>query len=130
MKKILWLALACAGLAAAQSASYTWEVGAQVMPTSATNICSDRPGGAYPPCGPGLGQTLHLMQGVFVNTTAGALTLTITDNSANCSGVCSLFVASIGANTVYTVSFNGLRGNQGVKWNASGTGVHAWLAGN
>jgi hypothetical protein len=129
MKKFLLLALASAAFACAQSASYTWEVGAQALPTSATNICSDRAGGAYPPCYNA--RTLHLSSGEFVNTTAGALTITITDNSTNCSGsVCTLFAASIAANTTYTVSFSGLRANQGVLWQASGSGVVAWLAGN
>lgn len=133
MKKLLLLALAaalaCPRFSAAQSASYTWEVGAAAMPTSATNVCSDRPGAASPPCFNS--HTLHLMQGEFVNTTGGALTITITDNSTNCSGgVCTLFSASIAANTTYTVNFSGLRANAGVLWNASNTGVTAWLAGN
>jgi hypothetical protein len=130
MKKFLLLALASAALSFAQSGSYTWEVGAQIMPSTATNICSDRPGA--PPCGPGLGKTLHLARLVLVNTTVGVRTITITDNSTNCSaGVCKLFSATIPASPqTYIIDLGFIRANQGALWNADLTGVHAWLAGN
>ncbi len=128
MKKFLLLAFACVSLFA-QSASYTWEVGAQNMPAVATNPCSDAPG-TLPPCRNS--HTLHLMRLNLVNTTAGVRTITLTDNSTNCGGsVCSLFSATIPVSPQsYEIDLGGLRANQGVLWNADATGVHAWLAGN
>lgn len=126
MMKFLLLLAASAAALVAQTSTNTWEVGAQVLPTSAANICSDAN-----PAAPHCNRSLHLGQMTLVNTTSGAITVTLTDNSTNCGGsVCTLFSAAIAANTTYTVALGGARANGGALWSATATGVHAWLAGN
>lgn len=55
------------------------------------------------------------------NVTAGAVTVTISDRSANCnSAACQIWSAvSIAANTVYTVEFGGIFMESGFTWTAS-----------
>lgn len=129
MKLITFGALAClfvfACLGRAQETS-VWEVGMQALPASAANPCSDA-GGSSPRCG----KTLHLNSMVLVNPTAAAITVILADSSTNCGGSgCTLFYASVGAFTTYSVDLHGERATLGVFWSGSATGVQVWLAGN
>jgi len=58
---------------------------------------------------------------ILSNTTAGALTVTISDRSTSCnSGACQIWPAiSIAANTVYTVDLYGTFMQSGISWSAS-----------
>jgi hypothetical protein len=124
--RILAALLALCTLAPARAAEPTWEVGSRLLPTVATNPC-----GAGYSNSPACGMSLHLDSLVIVNTTGSAVTVTITDVAATCSAaVCNLFVASIAANTTYTVDLRGERANQGFLWSASASGVNAWIAGH
>ena len=74
--------------------------------------------------------TVRLDRARFVNTTAGALTITITDQGTNCSSsVCDVWkTISIAANTYYEVNFAGVPMVGGFKWSASNTGVNGWVS--
>jgi len=58
---------------------------------------------------------------VLSNTTAGALTVTISDRSTSCNGgACQIWPAiSIAANTVYTADLGGTFMQSGISWSAS-----------
>lgn len=97
----------------------------QPLPAVAANPCSDA--GVGPRCA----KTLHLNSLVLINTTAAAITAILTDGSTNCGGAaCTLFYASVGAFTTYSVDLHGERATLGVLWSGSATGVQVWLAGN
>ncbi len=85
------------------------------VPTSATAVVSTN---------------VRLDRAQFTNTTAGALTITITDQSTNCGGSpCDLFkTVSIAANTVYQIDFHGVPAPGGFKWSASNTGINGWVS--
>jgi hypothetical protein len=93
-----------------------WEVGLQFVPTTTAKLVT---------------QTVHVQQMTLVNTSGSAVTVTVSDLTTNCSSAaCSLFSASIPANTTYTVSLGGARAQSGVSWSASaGSAVVGWLKG-
>lgn len=93
-----------------------WEVGLTNVPSTATKV---------------VGQTVHVQQMTLVNTTGSAVTVTVADLSTNCnSATCTVFSASIPANTTYTVALGGVRANGGLTWVAStANAVSGWIRG-
>lgn len=93
-----------------------WEVGLTNVPAASTVVIS---------------QTVHVQQMTLVNTTGSAVTVTVQDLSTNCNGAaCTVFAASIAANTTYTVTLGGTKANGGVQWVAStANAVSGWMRG-
>ncbi len=114
MKKLLFLLVFAPAFILAQSPP--WEVGLTNVPAATTVVVS---------------QTVHVQQMTLVNTTGSAVTVTVLDRSTNCNGAaCTVFAASIAANTVYTVPLGGVRAQGGVTWVAStANAVSGWMRG-
>jgi hypothetical protein len=124
----LALALIAALALFGQTERPTWEVGSRILPTSAASPCGAGYFGS-----PACGATLHLDGLVLVNPTGSAVTVTVTDvaQTSGCgNGLCTLFSASIAANTTYTVDLRGERANQGFQWSATSSGVFGWINGH
>lgn len=70
---------------------------------------------------------------VLVNKTASAVTVTIKDQSTNCSGAaaCTLAPAvSVAANSVYSMPMLGMYAQGGLLWSASAANsIDVWVAG-
>ena len=85
----------------------------QTVPTNAADIAT---------------KDAMLWQIHVVNTTAGALTITMTDKQATARYI--LPAVSIAANTAYVVSWpEGLFCDDGINWVASGSGLQASIVG-
>lgn len=93
-----------------------WYVGTIALPSVATTVAV--------PTNANTGNTPTV---VFVdhinltNTSAGAVTVTVTDSSTNCNGTACVILSafSIGANSTSTMHFNGAPMSGGIKWSAS-----------
>jgi hypothetical protein len=64
------------------------------------------------------------------NTSAGALTCTVSDKQAGTPLNITPGAVSIAANTVYIFPYDGTWAPGGVRWVCSGTGVIGWLRGS
>ena len=94
-----------------------WQYGMTVVPITPVQI--------FP-------STTTLTKMYVANTTASAVTLTVTDRSAENSGSpCQIYPSvSVPANSVQVVDFGGVTANYGVIWFAStANALHAWLRG-
>jgi hypothetical protein len=94
-----------------------WQVGMVTLPSTATTVQPI---------------TTFLDKAWFSNTTGSDVTVTLVDNTTNCSGgPCQLWPGvDIPANTAQSVTFNGLVANGGFKWSASSANaIHGWIAG-
>ena len=99
------------------SSSSAWAIAGTVIPGSSTLVYS---------------QTTQVDSMVVANTSGSSISITLTDNSANCnSGVCQILPAvSIAANTTYTIALYGIVATGGVRWSATGTNAaHGWIRG-
>lgn len=87
-----------------------WSFGLTPLPSSSTPI---------------LTRNTKLVYGYFANSSASAVSVTVTDGSTENSGsACPVVPAiSIPANSIEVVTFNGVLCNGGVSWFASSAGV-------
>ena len=134
MKKLLLTLAACVALMAQTPSGYypatpyvSWYVGTTVVPSTATLVTIPKvPNGAPVP------KTIFVDMIVLANVSASAVTVSITDGSANCNGgPCTLFPpATIQSNQAYTIPLNGAPANGGVIWSASAANaVHGSIRG-
>lgn len=128
MKHLLLAALLLVCPLAAQSPTYQWQTtnsqgvpSKVIVPTTSTTVVS------------ATANYVKVDAIVLRNTSASAVTVTISDLSSNCNGSpCSITpgALSIAANTLYILKLNGEPASGGVQWSAStANAVIGWMGG-
>lgn len=91
----------------------TGDVGPQTVPTSTTAVAT--------------ATNVFLQAGEFYNTTGSTITLTLTDQSTNCSSAACSRAYPIAAGQEWYPVWPNVRYAGGLTWKASATGLTGWL---